>query len=91
MIMRRFKKAVLASLCLSILAGVVAVAVVKTHAQGTDPSGSAADKRWLAKEAEFCDVLRGEFGLNMTDEEIHRCVAVMKNKGTGDTPHPFFA
>jgi HlyD family secretion protein len=48
MIMRRFKKAFLASLCLSILAGLVTVAVVKMHAQGTDPSGSAADKRWLA-------------------------------------------
>jgi multidrug efflux pump subunit AcrA (membrane-fusion protein) len=48
MIMWRFKKAFLASLCLSILAGLVTVPVVKTHAQGTDPSGSAADKRWLA-------------------------------------------
>jgi HlyD family secretion protein len=48
MIMWRFKKAFLASLCLSILASLVTVPVVKTHAQGTDPSGSAADKRWLA-------------------------------------------
>jgi len=36
-------------------------------------------------------VLRGEFGLNMTDDEIDQCVAVMKAKGTGDAPHPFFA
>jgi hypothetical protein len=50
-----------------------------------------AEKRWLENEAEFRDVLRGEFGLNMTDEEIDRCVAVMKIKGTGDAPHPFFA
>ena len=50
-----------------------------------------AEKRWLATENEFCDVLRGEFGLNMSDQDIDQCVAVMKQKGTGDAPHPFFA
>jgi N-hydroxyarylamine O-acetyltransferase len=46
---------------------------------------------WLESEAEFREVLRGEFELNMTNEEIDQCVAVMKIKGTGDPPHPFFA
>jgi len=50
-----------------------------------------AEKRWLASDGEFRDVLRGEFGLKMSDEDIDRCVAVMKEKGTGDAPHPFFA
>ena len=50
-----------------------------------------AEKRWLATESEFRDVLRGEFGLNMSDQQIDACVAVMKAKGTGDAPHPFFA
>jgi N-hydroxyarylamine O-acetyltransferase len=50
-----------------------------------------AEKRWLQREADYRDVLRGEFGLNMTDDEIDQCVAVMKAKGTGDAPHPFFA
>ena len=50
-----------------------------------------AEKRWLQNETEYKDVLRGEFGLNMSDEQIDKCVAVMKAKGTGDTPHPFFA
>jgi len=50
-----------------------------------------ADKRWLENESEYRDVLRAEFGLNMSDEEIHQCVAVMRIKGTGDAPHPFFA
>jgi len=50
-----------------------------------------AEKRWLVTETEFRDVLRGEFGLNMSDQEIDECVAVMKAKGTGDAPHPFFA
>jgi N-hydroxyarylamine O-acetyltransferase len=50
-----------------------------------------ATKRWLAAESEFRDVLRGEFGLNISDEDIDRCVAVMNAKGTGDAPHPFFA
>jgi N-hydroxyarylamine O-acetyltransferase len=51
----------------------------------------AAEKRWLTRNEEYREVLRGPFGLNMSDEEIDRCVAVMKSKGTGDTPHPFFA
>jgi len=36
-------------------------------------------------------VLHGEFGLNISDREIDQCVAVMRAKGTGDRPHPFFA
>ena len=50
-----------------------------------------AEKRWLETESEFRNVLRGEFGLNMSDQQIDECVAVMKAKGTGDVPHPFFA
>ncbi len=50
-----------------------------------------AEKRWLASDSEFKDVLRGEFGINMSDQEIEDCVEVMKAKGTGDAPHPFFA
>jgi len=49
-----------------------------------------ANKRWLASDSEYREVLRGEFGLNMSDQEIDQCVAVMKAKGTGDVPHPFF-
>jgi N-hydroxyarylamine O-acetyltransferase len=50
-----------------------------------------AEKRWLQNESEYHNVLRGEFGLNMSDQEIDQCVATMKAKGTGNTPHPFFA
>jgi N-hydroxyarylamine O-acetyltransferase len=50
-----------------------------------------AEKRWLTDERQFKDVLCGEFGLNMSDQEIEACVATMKAKGTGDAPHPFFA
>ena len=49
-----------------------------------------SEKRWLKTESEFGDVLRGEFGLNMSDQDIEGCIAVMKAKGTGDAPHPFF-
>jgi N-hydroxyarylamine O-acetyltransferase len=59
--------------------------VTVRHAEGY------AEKRWLATANEFRDVLRGEFGLNMSDQQIDKCVAVMKAKGTGDAPHPFFA
>jgi N-hydroxyarylamine O-acetyltransferase len=50
-----------------------------------------ADKRWLEKDSDFHETLRGEFGLNLSDEEIDDCIAAMKAKGTGDAPHPFFA
>jgi len=50
-----------------------------------------AEKRWLQSDAEYHEVLRGEFGLNMSDQDIQQCIAVMKAKGTGDAPHPFFS
>jgi N-hydroxyarylamine O-acetyltransferase len=50
-----------------------------------------AEKRQLASEREFRDVLRGEFGLDISNKDIAQCIAVMKAKGTGDAPHPFFA
>ena len=55
-----------------------------------DADGNS-EKRWLTDDNAFKDVLREEFGLNMSDQEIEECVAVMKAKGTGDAPHPFFA
>ena len=54
-----------------------------------DAEGNA-EKRWLADGSEFRTVLRHDFGLNVSDQEIDACVAVMKAKGTGDAPHPFF-
>lgn len=50
-----------------------------------------ADKRWLANDSEYHGVLREEFGLNISDQDIDQCVAIVKAKGTGDAPHPFFA
>ena len=50
-----------------------------------------ADRRHLQDEAEFRIVLREEFGLNMTDEEIRTCIDVMERKGEKGAPHPFFA
>ena len=40
-----------------------------------------SEKRWLKAESEFGDVLRGEFGLNMSDQDIEGCIAVMKPRG----------
>ena len=45
-----------------------------------------AEKRWLADEHEFKDVLCGEFGLNMSDQEIEdwlRGVVASDNHETG--------
>lgn len=50
-----------------------------------------ADRRHLNGEAEFRSVLRDEFRLKITDEEIRSCIAVMERKGEMGAPHPFFA
>jgi N-hydroxyarylamine O-acetyltransferase len=50
-----------------------------------------AQRRWLRDNGEFCTVLQEEFGLRLSDDEIRRCVEIMKRKGTGDAPHPIFA
>jgi N-hydroxyarylamine O-acetyltransferase len=54
-------------------------------------SNGRSEKRWLSSDDQYYDVLRGLFGLNMSDQEIDQCIAVMRLKGTGDAPHPFFA
>lgn len=50
-----------------------------------------ADRRLLKDEAEFRSVLRDQFGLNMSDEEIRACIEVMERRGKKGAPHPFFA
>jgi hypothetical protein len=45
----------------------------------------------LSDEAEFRSVLRDEFGLNLTVEDIRACIDVMRHKGEKGAPHPFFA
>ena len=57
---------------------------------GTRDAEGRSNKRWLKADSEYHDVLRGEFGLNLT-HEIDMCVSAIKSKGTGDAPHPFFA
>lgn len=50
-----------------------------------------ARRRQLTDEAEFRSVLRDEFGLDMSDDEIHACIDIMERKGEKGAPHPFFA
>ena len=59
--------------------------VTVRHASGE------VERRVLTDEAEFRSVLKTEFGLNMSDEDIGRCIWVMEQKGTKGSPHPFFA
>jgi N-hydroxyarylamine O-acetyltransferase len=59
--------------------------VTMRHATGE------SSRRELRDIADFTGVLREEFGLNMTDEEIAKCVDVMERKGEKGAPHPFFA
>ena len=50
-----------------------------------------AERRLLTDEADYQSVLRDEFGLKMTDDEIRTCINVMHSKGEKGPPHPFFA
>jgi N-hydroxyarylamine O-acetyltransferase len=50
-----------------------------------------AERRFLQDGAEFRSVLRDDFGLNMSDNEIQTCISVMERKGEKGAPHPFFA
>lgn len=50
-----------------------------------------AERRLLKDEVEYRSVLRDEFGLNMSDDEIRICIEVMERKGEKGAPHPFFA
>jgi N-hydroxyarylamine O-acetyltransferase len=59
--------------------------VTVRHASGE------AERRILRSEDEYRGVLRGEFGLKMSDDEIRTCIAVMERKGAKGAPHPFFA
>src|SRR5215471_15304184 len=59
--------------------------VTVRHASGE------AERRQLTDEAEFRSVLRDEFGLNMSNEDISTCISVMEKKGAKGAPHPFFA
>jgi len=59
--------------------------VTVRHASGE------AERRHLRDEDEFRQVLREEFGLNMSDDDIRTCIEVMQQKGEKGAPHPFFA
>src|SRR5689334_17688308 len=59
--------------------------VTVRHASGE------AERRHLRDEAEFRSVLREEFGLRMSEEEIRTCIDVMERKGDKGASHPFFA
>ena len=50
-----------------------------------------AERRLLTDEADYRSVLRDEFGLKLTDDEIRTCIDVMHRKGEKGPPHPFFA
>jgi N-hydroxyarylamine O-acetyltransferase len=49
------------------------------------------ERRLLKDEVEFRSVLRDEFGLNLSDDEVRTCISVMERKGVKGAPHPFFA
>lgn len=59
--------------------------VTTRHANGE------ADRRLLRDEAEFISVLRGDFGLGLSADEVRTCIDVMERKGEKGAPHPFFA
>ena len=59
--------------------------VTVRHASGE------AERRLVRDEAEFRSVLRDDFGLNISDDDVHQCIEVMERRGHQGAPHPFFA
>ena len=59
--------------------------VTVRHASGE------AERPFLKDEAEYRSVLRDEFGLNMSDEDIQACISVMEQRAAKAAPHPSFA
>ena len=49
------------------------------------------ERRLLQSEGDYQRVLRDDFGLQMTDEEIRAAMAAVQKRGTRGPPHPFFA
>jgi N-hydroxyarylamine O-acetyltransferase len=59
--------------------------VTVRHANGE------TERRILASCEEFAAVLRDDFGLELSDEDIDAMLAVMNARGSRGAPHPFFA
>jgi N-hydroxyarylamine O-acetyltransferase len=51
----------------------------------------SVERRQLQSEADFQRVIRVDFGLRMSDEEIHRAITVFEGRGTRGAPPPLFA
>lgn len=50
-----------------------------------------AERRTLQDVDEYRCVLRSEFGLNVSDEELGRMLQIVEKRGAKGAPHPFFA
>jgi N-hydroxyarylamine O-acetyltransferase len=49
------------------------------------------ERRMLASSAEYRDVLRDTFGLDLSDAELTQALETVARKGAEGAPHPFFA
>jgi N-hydroxyarylamine O-acetyltransferase len=59
--------------------------VIVRHADGR------ADRRTLHGVGQYSSVLRDEFGLNVSNEELSRMLEIVEQRGAKGAPHPFFA
>jgi N-hydroxyarylamine O-acetyltransferase len=59
--------------------------VIVRHADGR------AERRTLNGAGQYSSVLRDEFGLNVSDEELARMLEIVEQRGAKGAPHPFFA
>jgi N-hydroxyarylamine O-acetyltransferase len=54
-------------------------------------AGGETQRRVLETPEEFAAVLREDFGLDLSDEDIEAMLRVMQARGSRGAPHPFFA
>ena len=50
-----------------------------------------AERRTLQGADQYSSVLRGVFGLNVSDDELGRMLEIVEQRGAKGAPHPFFA
>jgi N-hydroxyarylamine O-acetyltransferase len=53
--------------------------------------GGGSSRRHLESPQEFAMVLRQEFGLAVSDDELQQMLRIMEERGMRGAPHPFFA
>src|SRR5262249_28908190 len=54
-------------------------------------SDGRSERRKLEGIAQYSSVLREEYGLNVSDEDLAKMLEIVERRGAKGAPHPFFS